>query len=147
MCISSWGAGQTLACATLRVQQEVHLEVNDDDPSHSPRRLSLGENIGDLGGLTLAYDAWRLHLAEEGTDPPVLDGFTGDQRFFLAWAQLWRTLMTPEFQRQLALSDPHSPGEFRVNGIVRNHEPWYGAFGVTPDADLYLPPEMRADIW
>ncbi|MBL8771181.1 MAG: M13 family metallopeptidase [Phenylobacterium sp.] len=111
-------------------------------------RLTLGENIGDLGGLSIAYDAYRRHVREQqGGAAPVLDGFTGDQRFFLSWAQIWRSLSTPEDIRRRALTDNHSPGEFRTNGIVRNLDAWYAAFGAPPDAKLYLPPEERVRIW
>jgi putative endopeptidase len=108
--------------------------------------LTLGENTGDLGGLIVAYDAYRLAV-EQGAPSPVLDGFTGDQRFFLAWGQVWRTLATPDTVRQLLLSDPHSPGEFRVNGIVRNIDGWYSAFNVREGDALYLAPEQRAKVW
>jgi endothelin-converting enzyme/putative endopeptidase len=108
----------------------------------------LGENIGDLGGLSIAYEAYRRYVREQqGGNAPVLDGFTGDQRFFLSWAQVWRSLSTPEDIQRRALTDNHSPGEFRTNGIVRNVDAWYAAFGVTPASRLYLPPEQRVQIW
>ena len=115
---------------------------------HVNGALTLGENIGDLGGLTVAFDAYRLFVEkEQGGNAPVIDGFTGDQRFFLAWAQVWRSLDTPDALRQQLLSDPHSPGEFRTNGVVRNVEGWYAAFGIGEGDALYLPPEKRAKIW
>lgn len=112
-------------------------------------RLTLGENIGDLAGITMAYAAWKKYEAEhyEGGTAPVIDGFTGDQRFFLSFAQLWRNLATEQKIRELASQDNHSPGEFRTNGIVRNFDPWYEAFDVTEDNALYLPPEERVRIW
>jgi endothelin-converting enzyme/putative endopeptidase len=111
-------------------------------------RQNLGENIGDLGGLSIAYAAYRTYVNEkQGGKAPVIDGYTGDQRFFLAWAQLWRNLMTDAENRRRTLSDPHSAGEFRVNGIVRNVDAWYDAFGIKPDNKLYLPPEKRVRIW
>jgi len=111
-------------------------------------RQNLGENIGDLGGLAVAHAAYRKYVDEkQGGKAPVIDGFTGDQRFFLSWAQLWRSLVTESEERRRLLSDPHSPGEFRVNGIVRNVDSWYDAFGVKPDDKLYLPPEARVRIW
>ena len=76
-----------------------------------------------------------------------IDGLTGDQRFFLAWAQVWRSQQREAAARQRLTTDPHSPEEFRVNGIVRNMDAWYDAFGVTPDDELYLPPEERITIW
>ncbi|MBB3034180.1 M13 family metallopeptidase [Alteriqipengyuania lutimaris] len=108
-------------------------------------RLTLGENIGDLGGLSLAYRAYKLSL--NGKEDKVIDGLTGDQRFFLAWAQVWRSQQREEAARQRLLTDPHSPEEFRVNGVVRNMDAWYEAFNVTPQDDLYLPPEERISIW
>lgn len=111
-------------------------------------RLTLGENIGDLGGMTIAYAAFEAYAAENYPDgAPVLDGFTAEQRFFLGFAQLWRTKATNEFWRRIVLTDPHSPGEFRTNGVVRNFDSWYQAFDVGPDAALYLPPERRVQIW
>jgi len=111
-------------------------------------RQNLGENIGDLGGLGVAYAAYRKYVAEkQGGQAPVLDGFTGDQRFFMAWGQLWRELVADAEQRRRLLSDPHSPGEFRANGIVRNIDAWYEAFGVKPGDKLFLPPEQRVTIW
>jgi putative endopeptidase len=111
-------------------------------------RLTLGENIGDLGGLTIAYEAYREFVAkEQGGQAPVIDGFTGDQRFFLAWGQLWRDFTTPDMARQNVLSDPHSPNEFRVNGALRNVDAWYAAFGIKVGDKLYLPPEKRVSIW
>jgi len=108
-------------------------------------RLTLGENIGDLGGLSLAYRAYKLSL--DGKEDKVIDGLTGDQRFFLAWAQVWRSKQREEAARSRLLTDPHSPEEYRVNGVVRNMDAWYDAFNVTPEDDLYLPPEERIRIW
>ena len=86
--------------------------------------LTLGENIGDLGGLEMAYAAYRRHVAQHG-EPPVIDGLTGDQRFFLAFAQAWRSNVREGALRERLLADPHSPPEFRVNGVVRNVDAWY----------------------
>jgi endothelin-converting enzyme/putative endopeptidase len=111
-------------------------------------RQNLGENIGDLGGLSVAYAAYRRYVDEkQGGKAPVIDGFTGDQRFFLAWAQVWRNLMTEAEERRRVVGDVHSAGEFRTNGIVRNVDAWYEAFGVKPGDKLYLPPEKRVKIW
>jgi len=109
-------------------------------------QLTMGENIGDLGGLEMAYAAYRRHVAQHG-EPPVLGGLTGDQRFFLAWAQVWRNLDREGTLRQQVLTDPHSPDEFRINGVVRNIDAWYRAFNVQPGDRLYLPPEQRVHIW
>ncbi|MFG0260860.1 MAG: M13 family metallopeptidase [Novipirellula sp. JB048] len=107
--------------------------------------LTLGENIGDLGGLSLAYEAYQLSL--EGQPAPVIDGLTGDQRFFLGWAQIWRRLYREQELLKRLITDPHSPSEYRVNGIVRNMDAWYEAFDVKPSDPLYLAPEARVRIW
>ena len=107
--------------------------------------FTLGENIGDVGGLSLAYRAYKISL--NGEEAPIIDGYTGDQRFFLAWAQVWQGKYREEALIQRLTSDPHSPSEFRVNGVVRNFDEWYEAFDVTPENDLYLPPEERIRIW
>tara|TARA_R110002072_G_scaffold121321_9_gene254933 strand:+ start:19167 stop:21317 length:2151 start_codon:yes stop_codon:yes gene_type:complete len=117
----------------------------DDGETCVNGRLTLGENIGDLGGLSLAYRAYKLHL--NGQEDKVIDGLTGDQRFFLAWAQVWRSQQREDAARQRLRTDSHSPEEFRVNGVVRNMDAWYEAFGVTPEDELYLPPEERISIW
>ena len=108
-------------------------------------RLSLGENLGDLNGLTVAYAAY--HLSLKGQEPPVLDDLTGDQRFFLSWAQLWRSLDRDESVRTQVMSDPHSPGRFRVIGPLRNLDAWYTVFNIQPTDPLYLPPEQRVHVW
>jgi putative endopeptidase len=108
-------------------------------------QLTLGENIGDLGGLSLAYRAYKLSLG--GREAPVIDGYTGDQRFFMAYAQVWRNKMRDEAARQLLVIDPHSPPHYRINGIVRNLDEWYRAFDVKPGDQLYLPPDQRVRIW
>ena len=108
-------------------------------------RLGLGENIGDLTGVTMAYDAYKRSLG--GEEAPVIDGRTGDQRFFEAWAQVWATKYREEAMRAQIKNGPHSPGEFRANGVVRNFDPWYEAFDVGPDDEMYLPPEERVKIW
>jgi putative endopeptidase len=108
--------------------------------------LTMGENIGDLGGVEMAYAAYRRHVAQHG-EPPVIDGLTGDQRFFLAWAQVWRGQHREGTLRERVLTDPHSPYEFRVNGVVRNVDAWYEAFNIQPGDPMYLPPEQRVRIW
>ncbi len=111
-------------------------------------RLSMGENIGDLGGLQIAYTAWRAYVDEHyDGQAPVIDGFTGDQRFFLAWAQVWRNLYTDDALRAQLVNGPHSPPRYRINGVVRNLDAWYEAFGITEEHELYLPPEQRVRIW
>lgn len=107
--------------------------------------FTLGENIGDLGGINIAYHAYRSSL--NGGEAPVIDGLTGDQRFFLAYAQLWRSQIREEALVRQLKTDPHSPGPFRANGVVRNVDAWYEAFDVDEGAALYLPPEERISIW
>jgi putative endopeptidase len=108
-------------------------------------QLTLGENIGDLGGVAMAYTAYKLSLG--GKEAPVIDGLTGDQRFFISYAQASRAKWREAFARQLLQTDPHSLWSARVNGVLRNFDPWYQAFNVTPDDELYLPPEERVKIW
>ena len=108
-------------------------------------RLTLGENIGDLGGLSVAHEAYRLSLG--GGKAPIVDGLTGEQRFFHGWAQVWRGLIRDQRLRNQIMTDPHSPSEFRVNAVVRNIDAWYEAFDVKPGDRLYLPPEQRVRIW
>jgi putative endopeptidase len=112
---------------------------------HVNGRLTLGENIGDLGGVTMAHAAYLISL--QGAPAPVIDGYTADQRFFFGWAQVWRTLDRDEAVRNQVMTNPHSPGEYRVNGVVRNVDAWYTAFGVKPGDKLYLPPDQRVHIW
>ncbi|MEX0645425.1 MAG: M13-type metalloendopeptidase, partial [Parvularculaceae bacterium] len=108
-------------------------------------KLTMGENIGDIGGMAMAYHAYKLSL--NGQEAPILDGLTGDQRFFLAWAQVWKRVVREEQLKNQIAADPHSPAMFRVNGVVRNMDAWYEAFDVNPGDALYLPPEERVQIW
>ncbi|WP_201314284.1 M13 family metallopeptidase [Dyella sp. EPa41] len=112
---------------------------------HINGNLTMGENIADLGGLTLALDAY--HASLHGKPAPVIDGLTGDQRVFLGWAQAWRGKLTDDAIRRQVTSDPHSPRKFRVNGPVRNMDAWYQAFGVESGQRLYLAPNDRVRIW
>ncbi len=107
--------------------------------------LTLGENIADLGGLTLALDAYRASLG--GKKAPVIDGLTGDRRVLLGWAQAWRGKLRDDAIRKQVASDPHSPRMFRVNGVVRNIDDWYKSFGVKPGDKLYVAPDKRVHIW
>ncbi len=110
--------------------------------------LTMGENIGDIGGLQMAYAAYHRYLDQtSGGEAPVIDGLTGDQRFFLAWAQVWQGKYREDELRQRLETDPHSPPYYRINGVVRNLDAWYDAFGVKAEDDLYLAPEARVRIW
>ncbi|MFT4045139.1 MAG: M13-type metalloendopeptidase [Solimonas sp.] len=106
---------------------------------------TIGENIGDLGGLSISYKAWQLAL--HGQPAPVIDGFTGDQRFFIGWAQVWRRKYTDENLLMRLKSDPHAPSEYRCNGIVSNVPAFYAAFDVKEGDKMYLAPEKRVKIW
>ncbi len=112
---------------------------------HIIGRLTMGENIGDLGGILLGYDAYKISL--NGQPAPVLDGFTGEQRVFLGWAQVWRTLMRDDTLRQLITTNPHSPGEVRAFAPLRNVDAWYEAFNVKEGDVNYVKPEERVRIW
>jgi predicted metalloendopeptidase len=105
----------------------------------------MGENIGDLGGLSMAYTAY--HLSLNGKPAPVIDGLTGDQRFFLAWAQVWKTKYRDEALVNLIKSNPHSPAMYRINGPLSNLDAWYAAFDVKPGDRMYVAPEQRVHIW
>ncbi|MFT4940090.1 MAG: putative endopeptidase [Paraglaciecola sp.] len=107
--------------------------------------LTLGENIGDLAGVTIGYKAYKMSL--NGKEPEVVDGLTGDQRFFMGYGQVWRSKSREDQLRAQLLSDPHSPGEFRVNGIVGNVDAFYQAFDVKEGDGMYLKPEDRVQIW
>ena len=107
--------------------------------------LTLGENIGDNSGVAIAYKAYKLSLG--GKPAPVIDGLTGDQRFFMGFAQVWRIKVRDAQQIALIKSDTHSPGQFRANGSLMNHPAFYEAFGVKPGDKMYLPPEQRVSIW
>ncbi len=112
---------------------------------HVNGAFTVGENIGDLSGLEIAYKAYKLAL--KGAQAPVIDGLTGDQRFFLSWAQAWRGKNRPEEIRRRIATDPHSPDEFRCNQIVRNLAPFYNAFEVTESDAMWLEPTSRVRIW
>ena len=112
---------------------------------HINPKVAMGENIGDLGGLTIALEAYRRSLA--GKPAPVIDGFTGEQRFFLGWAQVWRTLWRDDALRQQLVNGTHSPGHIRAFAPLRNIDAWYDAFDVSTSDPLYVKPEDRVRIW
>jgi putative endopeptidase len=115
------------------------------DTLHVNGQLTLGENIADLGGLTMSYYAYKLSL--KGEKSPVIDGFTGEQRFFIAWAQGWKTLARPEALKQMIATNPHSPGNFRVLGPLSNMKEFYEAFNVKETNKMYRPDDKRAEVW
>ena len=108
-------------------------------------QLTLGENIGDLGGVTLAWRAYQKSL--NGATPPALDGRSGEERFFLSLAQIWRIKSRPETTIRRLKTDTHSPPKFRVNGPIRNFTPFYEAFDLKDSDKLWLPTEERVEIW
>ena len=112
---------------------------------HVNGQLTMGENIGDMGGINLALDAY--HKSLNGKPAPVIDGLSGDQRVFLGWAQVWRGKERPDALHQQLVTDPHSPPEERVNAVVRNVDAWYTAFNVKPGDKLYVAPADRVKIW
>lgn len=107
--------------------------------------LTMGENIADLGGVVIALDAYRASL--KGKPAPVIDGLTGEQRVFLGWAQAWRGKLRDDAIRRQVVSDPHSPRQYRVNGVMRNIDAWYDAFKVTAEDKMFIDPKGRVRIW
>ena len=120
-------------------------QLGADSEHHVNGAFTIGENIGDLGGASIAYKAYKLSLA--GAEDEVIDGLTGDQRFFASYAQIWRTKIRDEALIQRLATDPHSPGEFRANQILKNIDAFYGAFDVKPGDGMWLDPEDRVRIW
>ena len=112
---------------------------------HVQGGLTMGENIGDAAGTAVGLEAYRLSLA--GAEAPVIDGFTGDQRFFLGWAQVWQSKSRDDALKQQVATDPHSPAEFRVIGPLRNIDAWYTAFDVQAGTHYYLTPAERVYLW
>ena len=116
------------------------------DTLHVQGKLTLGENIGDLGGLNIAYAALRKSM--EGKPRPAnIDGFSPEQRFFLAWAQIWRQNITPQNQRLRVLTDSHAPGRWRANGPLSNMPEFAAAFGCKPGDPMVRGDAVRASIW
>ena len=126
----------------LEAQYEQYTVV---DTIHVNGKFTLGENIGDLGGLNIAYEAFKM--TKQGQSKKKIDGLTPDQRFFLAWAQVWRGASRPEMAAQMIKTDPHSPGQYRIIGTPVNMDAWYEAFNVKPGDKLYKKPEDRIKIW
>jgi putative endopeptidase len=112
---------------------------------HIIPRMTMGENIGDLGGILLGLEAYRVSL--NGQPAPVIDGFTGDQRVFLGWGQVWRTMMRDDALRQQLMTNSHSPGNIRAVNPLRNVDAWYEAFDVKEGDKSYVKPEERVRIW
>jgi putative endopeptidase len=115
------------------------------DTIHVNGQLTLGENIADLGGLTMSYYAYKKSL--NGAKSPVIDGYNGEQRLFIAWAQAWKIMMRPEYLKQMVTTNPHSPGNFRANGPLTNMKEFYEAFDVKEGNKMYKPADQRAEVW
>ncbi|HNJ48200.1 MAG TPA: M13 family metallopeptidase, partial [Novosphingobium sp.] len=113
--------------------------------SHINPELTMGENIADFAGLNVAYDAY--HLALGGKEAPIIDGLTGDQRFFLAYAQVWRSKAREDSLRNQVTTDPHSPARYRTIAPLRDLDAWYAAWNIQPGDAMYIPPEKRVKIW
>ncbi|WDE06548.1 M13 family metallopeptidase [Thalassomonas viridans] len=145
--LRNWWSEEDLAEFAKRtkslVDQYQGYQVFDD--LHVNGELTLGENIGDLSGVTIAYKAYKASL--NGKEAPVIDGLTGDQRFFMGYAQIWRSKMVEKTLRNRVATDPHSPGEFRALGSLSNMNEFYQAFDVKEGDAMYLPPEKRVKIW
>lgn len=127
------------------IEQYDALVLDDVPDMHVNGALTVGENIGDLGGLSIAIKAWRI--ATHGQEVPEIDGYTGLQRLFLSWAAVWQRAIRPEAAKLYLANDPHSPNLFRCNQIVRNIDDFYDAFGVTESDQLWLDPAQRISIW
>ena len=125
------------------VAQYAALTVNDT--MHVNGNLTLGENLADLGGLNIAYEAFKK--TDEGKSSKKIDGFTPDQRFFLSWAQIWRNNILPDYAAQLIMTDPHSPGMYRCNAPLTNTGAWYAAFDIKPGDKMYKPENERIKVW
>lgn len=127
------------------IDQYSALEPAETPGQHVNGELTIGENIGDLGGLSIAYKAWQLAL--DGAEPEPIDDLSAEQRLFFSWGAIWQTKIRKEAVLQRLATDPHSPGEFRCNQIVRNVEEFYAAFDLSADDALWLEPDQRVQIW
>lgn len=145
--LRNWWTEQDLKEFSTRtkalVEQYADYQVFDD--LHVNGKLTLGENIGDLSGVTIAYKAYKASL--NGKAAPVIDGLTGDQRFFMGYAQIWRSKIVEKSMRNRVATDPHSPGEFRALGSLSNMNEFYEAFDVNKGDAMYIAPEKRVKIW
>jgi putative endopeptidase len=147
--LEDWWSAEDLAKfqerAGVLIKQYDTLAPEETPDTFVNGALTIGENIGDLGGLTIAYKAYQLSLG--GKEAPVIDGLTGYQRLFYGWAQVWRGKVRPEEMKRRIATDPHSPSEFRCNQIVSNLNEFYEAFDLKPTDALYRAPEERVRIW
>ena len=147
--LHNWWTEEDRQAFELRTKDLI-TQFNELSPRELPDHrvngeLTIGENIGDLGGLAIAWKAYIMSL--EGAEPPEVEGMSAAQRFFLSWAQSWKLAVREEEAIRLLAIDPHSPPEFRCNQIARNLDVFYEAFGVTPEHQMWLEPEKRVSIW
>ena len=147
--LNNWWSDADRSAFELRSKALIE-QYNQLHPEETPDitvngALTVGENIGDLGGMTIAYKAYQISLA--GKASPVIDGLTGEARFFLARAQVGRSKVRPEERRRRIATDPHSPTEFRCNTIASNFTPFYEAFGVNADDGMWIEESQRVAIW
>ncbi len=145
--LKDWWTGDDATKFTERADKVV-AQYNGfvvNDSLHVNGKLTLGENLADLGGINIAYEAFKK--TDEGKSNKKIDGFTPDQRFFLSWAQVWRSNILSDFAAQLILTDPHSPGMYRCNGPISNMDVWYAAFDVKPGDKMYKPESERIKVW
>ena len=146
--LTDWWTAATAKLYTAHADMLV-AQYNGYEPIpgvHIKGQLTLGENLGDLGGLEVAYAAYRKYVSDHG-EPAVIDGMTGDQRFFIAYGYSWETKQREGALRSQLLTNEHSPAKYRVNGVVRNVDAWYKAFNVQPGDKMYLAPEQRVHVW
>lgn len=145
--LREWWTKEDEAKFMARAQKMVdeYNQFSPIDSMHVNGKLTLGENIADFAGLTVAYHAYKNSL--NGKEAPVIDGLTGDQRFFMGWAQVWRRVYRPDELRRRLLTDPHSPGEYRCNGVLSNMPEFYAAFDVKEGDKMYRPEDQRVKIW
>jgi len=145
--LQSWWTDADRKAFEARTKQLIaQYDAYEPLPGHRVQgALTIGENIGDLGGASIAYQAYKLSL--KGKTAPVLDGFTGDQRFFIGWGQIWARKYRDEALLERLKTDPHSPSEYRCNAIVPHVPEFYTAFDVKPTDKMYLAPEKRVKIW
>jgi endothelin-converting enzyme/putative endopeptidase len=147
--IEDWWSGQSRAAfdrnAERLIAQYAEFEALPGVRLNS--RQMVGENMADLTGVAVAYDAFQAYRRDHPEVPELLDGFTADQRFFMAWARSFRTVWSDEALEREARTSGHAPGQFRINGVVRNLDAWYDAFDVRPNDALYLAPDDRVRIW
>ena len=145
--LKDWWTAEDAKKFTARTDKVVaqYAAFTVNDSVHVNGNLTLGENLADLGGLNIAYEAFKK--TDEGKSDKKIDGFTPDQRFFLSWAQVWRSNILPDFAAQMIMVDPHSPGMYRCNAPISNIDAWYNAFDIKAGDKMYKPEDQRIKVW